>query len=290
MTQTISSSKPVWRDMDQKALDDAYDQDVYAPNRPLIVIAASQRVRERARSWASRSGSPTVRANTSGSISSAPRPPTRRSIFSSMAEPGGATRDRIITCKQSRSLPPGRIASSPISSTSSSPAVICFRCTSRCAAPSCGRGATRSIRRRPRPVLYFGALVGLASCRLRADARVAGGGPAGRFLQGCAVAFGNVRPRSRAAVEALVVCEIHRRDGGANEFAAPTRRPAYAARACLRHAGDTRIPASDARVLRRCAGDRRAGRADAARLTIISSCSERWPIPMGSWAARCCGR
>ena len=27
----------VWRDMDQKALDDAYDQDVYAPNRPLIV-------------------------------------------------------------------------------------------------------------------------------------------------------------------------------------------------------------------------------------------------------------
>src|SRR5579864_446371 len=39
---------PVWRDMDQKALDDAYDQDVYAPNRPLIVarrIAASERTR-----------------------------------------------------------------------------------------------------------------------------------------------------------------------------------------------------------------------------------------------------
>ncbi len=38
----------VWRDMDQKALDDAYDQDVYAPNRPLIVarrIAASERAR-----------------------------------------------------------------------------------------------------------------------------------------------------------------------------------------------------------------------------------------------------
>jgi arylformamidase len=48
MTQIISSSKPVWRDMDQKALDDAYDQDVYAPNRPLIVtrrIAASERTR-----------------------------------------------------------------------------------------------------------------------------------------------------------------------------------------------------------------------------------------------------
>src|SRR5277367_6770718 len=40
--------KLVWRDMDQKALDDAYDQDVYAPNRPLIVtrrIAASERTR-----------------------------------------------------------------------------------------------------------------------------------------------------------------------------------------------------------------------------------------------------
>jgi arylformamidase len=38
----------VWRDMDQKALDDAYDQDVYAPNRPLIVtrrMAASERSR-----------------------------------------------------------------------------------------------------------------------------------------------------------------------------------------------------------------------------------------------------
>ena len=38
----------VWREMDQKALDDAYDQDVYAPNRPLIVarrIAASERTR-----------------------------------------------------------------------------------------------------------------------------------------------------------------------------------------------------------------------------------------------------
>jgi arylformamidase len=38
----------VWRDLDQKALDDAYDQDVYAPNRPLIVtrrIAASERTR-----------------------------------------------------------------------------------------------------------------------------------------------------------------------------------------------------------------------------------------------------
>jgi arylformamidase len=39
----------VWLDMDQKALDDAYDQEVYAPNREQIVArrhAASDRVRE----------------------------------------------------------------------------------------------------------------------------------------------------------------------------------------------------------------------------------------------------
>ena len=38
----------VWRDMDQQALDDAYDQEIYAPNRELIVtrrIAASERAR-----------------------------------------------------------------------------------------------------------------------------------------------------------------------------------------------------------------------------------------------------
>ena len=43
-----ASGPLVWRDLDQKALDDAYDQDVYAPNRPLIVarrIAASERAR-----------------------------------------------------------------------------------------------------------------------------------------------------------------------------------------------------------------------------------------------------
>jgi arylformamidase len=49
MPQPVTTQGPlVWRDMDQRALDDAYDQDVYAPNRPLIVarrIAASERTR-----------------------------------------------------------------------------------------------------------------------------------------------------------------------------------------------------------------------------------------------------
>jgi arylformamidase len=49
MPQSVTAKGPlVWRDLDQKELDDAYDQDVYAPNRPLIVarrIAASERTR-----------------------------------------------------------------------------------------------------------------------------------------------------------------------------------------------------------------------------------------------------
>ena len=49
MPQPVTARGPlIWRDMDQRALDDAYDQDVYAPNRPLIVarrIAASERTR-----------------------------------------------------------------------------------------------------------------------------------------------------------------------------------------------------------------------------------------------------
>jgi arylformamidase len=43
-----SKGPPVWLDLDQQALDDAYDQEVYAPNRALIVErrkAASERAR-----------------------------------------------------------------------------------------------------------------------------------------------------------------------------------------------------------------------------------------------------
>jgi arylformamidase len=45
----VKSKGPVvWRDMDQTELDDAYDQEVYAPNRDLVVarrLAASERAR-----------------------------------------------------------------------------------------------------------------------------------------------------------------------------------------------------------------------------------------------------
>jgi arylformamidase len=50
MQQTAPIRGPlVWRDMDQKALDDAYDQLVYAPNRDLVlarIVAASEAARK----------------------------------------------------------------------------------------------------------------------------------------------------------------------------------------------------------------------------------------------------
>jgi len=50
MQQPATARAPlVWRDMDQKTLDNAYDQLVYAPNRDLIlarIAAASERARE----------------------------------------------------------------------------------------------------------------------------------------------------------------------------------------------------------------------------------------------------
>ena len=49
MQQAVAARGPsVWRDMDQKALDDAYDQLIFAPNRDLVlarIAAASARAR-----------------------------------------------------------------------------------------------------------------------------------------------------------------------------------------------------------------------------------------------------
>ncbi len=76
MQQTAPVRGPlVWRDMDQKTLDDAYDQAVYAPNRDLIlarIAAASETARN---SSARRNASPTGRARTNASTFIAPLHP-----------------------------------------------------------------------------------------------------------------------------------------------------------------------------------------------------------------------
>ena len=77
----------VWLDMDQKELDDAYDQSVYAPNRAGAPAATCQQRAVRARL-----GEPQRLAYGSSrsrsSISTRPRGRTRRSMSSFTAAPG----------------------------------------------------------------------------------------------------------------------------------------------------------------------------------------------------------
>ena len=82
----------VWLDMDQKALDDAYDQAVYAPNRDQVHKRNqfnSDRVRARS---VRRSASPTARPRSRSSTCSRRRSPMRRSASSSTAAPGERAR------------------------------------------------------------------------------------------------------------------------------------------------------------------------------------------------------
>src|SRR5262249_60387802 len=71
----------VWLDMDQQALDDAYDQIVYAPNREQVT---KRRIanNERARAARRPSASPMARPRSGSSTSTAPGRRTRRSISS----------------------------------------------------------------------------------------------------------------------------------------------------------------------------------------------------------------
>ncbi len=71
----------------------------------------------------------------------------------------------------------------------------------------------QDVRRRSRPALSVLAFVGLASRRLRGDARLAQGGPAGRHPQGRGAGQRHVRPQAGAALQALEIRQVHRRDG-----------------------------------------------------------------------------
>ena len=250
MPQPVTARGPlVWRDMDQKALDDAYDQDVYAPNRPLIVarrIAASERARailgppqrvaygpseyegldifraaaakrahQRVRPWRRLAPQQGGRLCLAGRAFSARRRPRRH--------------HRFHQCRSGR-----RRSFADV----------------RAGAPRARLDVAqrRKFWRRSRAVLYFGAFVGLASCGLLSDRRLARGRFAENFLQRRAAAQRHVRTRAGAALEALVLRQVHRRDGGEAQRAAPSRRPAHAAHPRLRHLRDAGIPAPDAGI------------------------------------------
>ena len=203
--------------MDQQALDDAYDQEIWAPNRALIVErrkAASERARAIL-------GMPKRVAYGPGEhegldifdcgIKGAPV-----NVFVH----GGAWRRNVAADYALQAEPLVRAGAHCV--------IIDFINVDqaggdlfpmyRAGAPRARLGLQerRELRRRPRPHLYLGAFIGLASVRRGADARLEGGGPAAGFLQGRGAVERHVRSRAGRAVEAIVLCEIHRRHGRAS--------------------------------------------------------------------------
>ncbi len=216
MTPTLSSPPLVWRDMDQKALDDAYDQDVYAPNRPLIVtrrIAASERARAIL-------GEPQR-------VAYGPSEYERLDIFRALRRRTRAgqclhSRRRLAAQQGARLSLSGRAAGARRRALLH-PRFHQCRAGGRRSVPDVRAGAPRhrldlAQRRKfggDRERFYISAhSSGSHLDRLRAHPRLARGRPAGKFLQGRAAAQRHVRPRSGAAVEALILRQVHRRDGG----------------------------------------------------------------------------
>ena len=204
----------VFLDMDQQALDEAYDQEIWAPNRALIVErrkAASERARAIL-------GMPKRVAYGSGEhegldifdcgIKGAPinvfvhGGAWRRNIAADYAAAGRAAGARR------RAFRPHRLHQCRSGERRSVSDVRAGAARARLGLSEC-----RELRRRPRPPLYFRAFVGLASVRRGADARLEGRGAAAGCLQGRGAVERHVRSRAGAAVEALVLCEVHRRDG-----------------------------------------------------------------------------
>ena len=255
MPQPITARGPlVWRDMDQKALDDAYDQDVYAPNRPLIVarrIAASERARAIL--------GPPQR------VAYGPSEYEGLDIFRAAASERADQRVRPW-----RRLAPqqgGRLClqAEPLVHAGAHAVIIDFINVEqaggdlfpmyeqvRRALAWTWRNAESFGGDRER--FYISAHSSgshLAACFLTDGWREED--LPKDFLQRRAAAQRHVRARAGAALEALVLRHVHRRDGGEAQLAAPSRRPAHAARSRLRHLRDAGIPAPDARGFsRRC--------------------------------------
>ena len=138
----------VWRDMDQKALDDAYDQLIYAPNRDLVlarIAAASGRTRAALGAPQRIAYGPSEHEALDIYRTLSAPALARRSIFSSMAAPGASAAPRPMRSSPSRSSAPARMPSFSISPMSTRPAAICFRCTGKSAARSRGCGATPKV-------------------------------------------------------------------------------------------------------------------------------------------------
>ena len=229
----------VFLDMDQQALDDAYDQEIYAPNRALIVErrkAASERARavlgiaEARGLWAERArGSRHLRLRHQRRAGQRVRPWRRlaaqhRRRLRAAGRAAGARRralrhHRLHQCRSGR-------------------AAICFRCTSRCGARWPGSTAMPRASAATATGIYISAHSSgshLSGVVLTRGWREEGLPP--DFFKGAVLLSGMYDLAPVRAVEALGLREIHRRHG------AQAQRPALSRRAATRRSFSAMAPA-----------------------------------------------
>jgi arylformamidase len=249
----------VWLDLDQKELDDAYDQSVYAPNQRQITgryVTNSEAVRARI-------GAPKRLAYGSTPIEGldlyaarTPNAPVQVFIH------GGAWRAGLA---KDYATPAEMFVEAGAHF-----AVLDFNNVIET------NGDLMPMARQVRSAVAWSARTRRAS----AATRTASTSPAssGGHLAGVVLAtdwskdFGLPRDAVKgvvccsgmfdlagAALQARGVCEIHRRDGAGAQRAAPSRQHQLSGDPGLRHAGDAGIPAAVARLRGGLAGRRQAG-------------------------------
>ena len=210
----------VWRDMDQKALDDAYDQDGLraepdADRRRASSPRANARAQDSRRAAARRLRAERIRR---------PRHLSRATRRSGEQRAGQCLRPwRRLAAQQRRRI---RLQAEPLVGAGAHAVVHRFhQCRAgrrrsdadvRAGAPRhrLGLAQRRKLRRRPRAASIISAHSSgshLAACVLTRGWREEGLPP--DFLQGRAAARRHVRSRAGAAVEALDLRQVHRRDG-----------------------------------------------------------------------------
>ena len=215
----------VWLDMDQKALDDAYDQMVYAPNRDQVHkrnMFNSDRVR--ARLGAPKRLAYGSNADRAARSVSRPRSRTRRSTCSSTAAPGGRGTVKDYAFLAEMFVRAGGhwvgLDFDGVEGTNGDLLPM---------ADQVRRGVAwvyknaKSFGGDPDRIYVSGQSSGGASRRRVVTTDWEGLRRAGRHREGRALCPRHVRSQAGAAVEALGVSCLHRRDRGEAVVAAPSR-------------------------------------------------------------------
>ncbi len=289
LSPTRAKGPPVWLDMDQEALDAAYDQQMYAPNRDQIGrrrVVNSEQTRAILGAPLRMSYGPTEIEALDVYRTKAANAPVNVFVH------GGAWR-------ANRAADYGYLAE-PFVNAGAHFVVLDFISVDEAGGSlfPMAEQVRRAIAFVYRNAKSFGGdpdrlylsshSSGSHLVRLRRDPRLGEGGAAARHPQGRDAQQRHVRSQAGAALQALEIRQVHRRDGAGAQRAAPSRQARDPADPRLRHLRDPGVPAPDARLRGGGARRRQAGRtAGRATATITSRCWRRSAIPTACSAARC---